>query len=73
MLLANLRGNRRRVSFFIIVCVQLFIRFIRSHTVNSLLTVLRNIGDVLPERDRTSQQQTELGDIISVVVVYWRT
>jgi hypothetical protein len=26
--------------------------------------VLRDIDDVLPERDLTSQQQTELGDII---------
>jgi len=34
------------------------------NSVKSLSTVLRDIDDVLPERDLTSQQQTELGDII---------
>lgn len=49
------------MSFFITACVQLFIPLNR---VKSLSTVLRDIDDVLPERDLTNQQLNELCDII---------
>ncbi len=36
---------------------------IRSNRIKSLSTVLRDVDDVLPQRELTSQQKTELDDI----------